>query len=89
MTPRNDVYKAIDSERDYQDSLGKERARSPGIDSLTQAENLVLISHYLRKAEDAWVLNPGEAVEETQNILRKIAGICVRTMEKYGSPLRK
>lgn len=86
---RADVYKAIDTEREYQDALGQDRVRDPGNSrALSQGEALVLIRHYLRAAEDAWTKNPGESVVETSHVLRKIAAICVRDGEKYGMPYR-
>lgn len=89
-TSRSKVYEAIDSERDYQDRLGADRKRDPSrVYPLSQAEMLTLIRHYLRGAESQWVLNPGEAVDGTQENIRKIAGICVQAMEKYGAPKRE
>jgi hypothetical protein len=83
------VYALIDGERAYQDSLGPDRKRDVGPEiTLTQAEFLTLINHYLRKAEDAWVTAPGGYVEASQAHVRKIAAICVASMEKWGAPAR-
>ncbi len=81
---RDQVYEAIDSERDYQDALGADR--TDGFDH-TVGEYLVMLDTYLRKAKDAWTMNAGNkaALEE----IRKIAGISVRCMEDHGAPFRK
>ena len=89
MMDRKEVYEVIDGERDYQDSLGPDRTRDPGnVHRLVQGEDLVLIRHYLRKAEDAWTMSGGEMVPAALHEVRKIAAICVRQMEKYGAPKR-
>lgn len=86
---RSTVYKLIDGERDYQDSLGPDRKRDPGPEiSLTQAEFFTLLRVYLGRAEEEWVQNPGEYVEAAQDHVRKLAAICVQSMEKYGAPPR-
>jgi hypothetical protein len=86
---RPDVYKLIDGERAYQDSLGADRKRDPGpVISLTQAEFFTLIDVYLTKAKVEWTNNPGEYVESAQAHIRKIGAMCVQSMEKYGAPPR-
>ena len=86
---RAEVYKLIDGERAYQDSLGPDRKRDPGpVISLTQADYFTLIHRYLRIAEEEWTMNPGEYVESAQAAIRKIGAMCVQSMEKYGAPAR-
>lgn len=89
---RHEVYALIDGERTYQNNLGSDRARGPlephSATKLTQAEFFTLLHVYLRRAEDAWTTNPGEYVEEAQANVRKLAAICVSSMEKYGAPKR-
>lgn len=86
---RTEVYKLIDGERAYQDSLGADRRRSPGPDILlTQAEFFTLMRVYLTRAEEAWAGNPGEYVDGAQANIRKVAALCVQSMEKYGAPAR-
>lgn len=86
---RQEVYSIIDSERTYQDNLDADRKRDPGPDILlTQAEFFPLIDVYLNKAKIEWANNPGEYVESAQAHIRKIAAMCVQSMEKYGSPKR-
>lgn len=89
---REEVYKIIDGEREYQNALSDNRARGfepHGGTKLTQAEFFTLLHVYLRRAEEEWTTNPGEYVEKAQDNVRKLAAICVSSMEKYGSPERK
>ena len=83
---REDVYKLIDGERDYQDLVWKEN----NVDSdhpLRIGEDLLLIEAYLRKAIDQWTVERRPEIQ-TMAIMRKIAGIAVRSMETNGAPPR-
>jgi hypothetical protein len=86
---RSMVYAAIDSERNYQDQfVGKDPTRVGQIDpDHSVGEYLVMLSTYLRKAQDAWTENPGDSAALHQ--IRKIAGIAVHCMEDHGAPHRK
>jgi hypothetical protein len=89
MPTRQEAYEAIDSERDYQDSLREDRVAGTHNARFTEVVlplpgELTCIRTYLRKAEDSYTNNPGEAPQETMEIIRKIAGMCVRTMEHHG-----
>lgn len=83
---RQDVYAAIDSERDYQTAVWRENA---GLDPTepvrTVAEELLMLEDYVARARTAWT-NARRDVEVaiTTDILRKCAGICVRAMENHG-----
>lgn len=79
---RQEVYKLIDGERNYQDNLS-ELARYR---QKTVAEELVIIERYTRKALDAWTDNPGD--EAALDVVRKIAATCIRCMEVHGAPSR-
>jgi hypothetical protein len=84
------VYKAIDSERDYQTRVWRENA---GLDETqpvrTVAEELLMLEEYVSKARAAWTAAPrATEVRITTDILRKCAGICVRAMENHGAPFR-
>ena len=80
---RDDVYDAIDSERDFQDNFiaqkGLNQFKSVG-------EFLTLTRVYSNKADNAWTYNGGDdgALEE----IRKIAAICVACMENHGAKRR-
>ena len=84
-TNRDAVYRAIDSERDYQQGLwpGHEDQDNP----LTIGEFLTLLRVYLQKAEEEWTV---EAKPEMNalNTVRKVAGIAVNCMEQHGAPYR-
>jgi hypothetical protein len=83
---REEVFAAIDSEREYQQRVW---AGADGeIDNpLTPGEFLTLLRVYLRKAEEAWVIEEKPEVN-TLDAVRKIAGIAVNCMEQHGAPHR-
>lgn len=83
---RDDVYKLIDGERDYQDQQWSENAIENN-NPLRIGEDLALIEVYLRKAFDTWSTERRPEVV-TMGIIRKIAGICVRSMETNNTPPR-
>jgi hypothetical protein len=77
---RNEVYAAVDSERNYQENLPRstEKVQAP-------LEHLTIIRRIVRDMEDSWYDNPGKA---DMNFMRKIAAVAVRAMEQHGAPLR-
>ena len=77
---RQEVYAAIDSERDYQESLVRN-----DVTDQRPLEQLALIEHVIAKIKADWYNNPGFA---DMNYFRKIAGIAVRCMEQHGAPKR-
>lgn len=85
MTPatREQVYAAINTERDYQESLPATRTdgqpRSVG-------DYVTMMQHYQTKLIAAWTENPGD--EQALHVMRKIAGIAVHCMEDHGAPPR-
>ena len=85
---RQEVYKLIDGERDYQDSFisNTDNNRSEGIPHQV-AGYVVMINHYVQKLNQAWTENAG--CEKALDVVRKIAGIAVHCMEDYGAPERK
>lgn len=83
---RDDVYRLIDGERDYQDSLGPDR-REPSELPHSVGDYLVMLDTYLRKAKDGWTNNPG--VTPALEQIRKVAAIAVHCMEDHGAPPRK
>lgn len=86
MTSREDVYKAIDTERDYQNQIWSESgANDDG--KLTIGEQILLIEEYASKARASWSQEKHPEIGAL-NIIRKIAGIAVHCMEDHGAPLR-
>lgn len=81
---REDVYKAIDSEREYQENLGAGRTDGR---THTVGEFLVMLQRYVDHAFAAWTDNAGD--QAALNQVRKVAGIAVNCMEKHGAPHRK
>ncbi len=81
---RDDVYDAIDSERDFQDNFiaqkGLNQFKSVG-------EFLTLIRVYSNKADNAWTYNGGDSSSLEE--IRKIAAICVACMENHGVKKRE
>lgn len=85
---REQVYKAIDSERDYQEEMWGSTFSSdqPGNGDRTLDEFALYIEGY---ADDlARVASHSVSVTEKLNIVRKIAGLCTACMEQHGAPHR-
>lgn len=85
MASREEVYKAIDSERDYQDAQRPDRFTEP---VLPISGELLCIQEYLNRTNITYVTSAGETPLECLNGLRKIAAMCVRAMEHHGAPKR-
>jgi len=81
---RSVVYKAIDSERDYQDSfIEKDPTRhDASLPDHSVGDYIVMLTTYVREAQENWTRNGG--VEKAQDSIRKIAGIAVHCMEDHG-----
>lgn len=81
---RKDVYKLIDGERDYQDSLQHHSAAHDESHSLS--DWLLFIEHYMDKAKaNLFYFQDGEAKAQ----IRKIAALCVVCMEHNETAPRK
>ena len=86
MTTREEVYVALDSERDYQDShFSVERTDREATDRSLD-EFILYIQQY---AAEAGALTTHEDEEEALNFIRKIGGMCVGCMERHGAPRRE
>jgi hypothetical protein len=83
---RNEIYKRLDSERDYQDMVGKSGIRGDIPDEEKPvAEWVNYIEYHLSKAKDyVYHLQKDHALEE----IRKVAALAVRAMEIHGCPER-
>lgn len=86
---RKEVYKLIDGERFYQDSIWNENTTdSNGIHSV--AEWLVYIQDYTTEAMHICSRNPDPyARNKAMENIRKIAGMCVAAMEQIDTSPRK
>ena len=85
---RNEVYAAIDSERDYQDGRWGASASSgnPGSGERTIDEFALYISAYSDdlKGIASHALDPTDKLDS----VRKVAGLCVACLEQHGAPRR-
>jgi len=84
MATRDQVYKAIDEERDYQDRLPE--VRTDGSEH-TVGDYIVMLNHYMQEMNREWTMNPGDG--RALDVMRKIAGIAVHCMEDHGAIRRK
>ena len=79
---RNQVFQVIDKERSYQNNLNPH--------CMAVGDELVLLRAYLRKAENCYTERFGDDHERpAMDVMRKLAGICVRCMENHGAVPRK
>lgn len=80
---RQEVYEAIDSERDYQDQKwGSPNQRPKQVGSW-----LTLIKVHVDRAMEKWASSDGDA--EALEQLRKVAAISVACLEQNGVQKRK
>ena len=88
MTPRSDVYAAIDSERQYQDGMwNSSTTTSGGLHSLE--EWVVYMQSYLNQAVEQLSRNPKQIGDPLAlHTIRKIATMGVACMEQHGAPRR-
>jgi hypothetical protein len=80
---RSEIYSVIDGERDYQDTLGPNRTAGK---EHQVGSYLLMLNEYVAKAQRAWTDGAGDVA--ALDVIRKIAGICVRCMEVHGMPHR-
>lgn len=87
-TSRDEVYAAIDGERDYQDTKWGSTLSSGrlGNGERTIDEFVMYTAGYAGKLLN-YASEFGDGVEKLR-IIRKIAGLCVACMEQHGAPKR-
>lgn len=88
MATRQEVYAAIDTEREYQDARRGNSARDDVEDNRDLGSLITLIDVYLDKAKVAFSGPHPRGRENTVEILRKVVGLGVLAMERYGAPKR-
>jgi len=88
MATRQEVYSAIDSERDYQDRRwNPQTTTSGGKHSLE--EWLVYMEDYINEAKHIMSRSSKQESEpQALNIMRKVAAMAVSAMEQHGAPQR-
>ncbi len=86
---RQDVYFAIDSERDYQEEVwgATQSSDEPGNGDRTLDEFALYIVGY----SDDLLRNASHfgSPKAKLDIIRKVAGLCVAAMEQHGAPERE
>lgn len=80
----DEVIAAINGELDYTSKL-MEAGRADKHDYGVEGQ-LVLLDVYVRKAQEAWVNNPGPI--EALDIIRKVAAIACKALIRHGCPER-
>lgn len=83
MATRQEVYEAVNTEREYQDKTWRQ---NPGHET-SVGEAILLIEEYVARARLEWTGEPAPELQ-TLHIIRKIAGVAVRCMEQHGAPKR-
>jgi hypothetical protein len=88
MTPRYEVYKAIDSERAYQDARKGNAARDHVDDNRDLGSLILFLDTYVGKAKAAYSGPHPAGRDAALHEIRKVAGLAVLAMEKHGAPHR-
>ena len=83
---RSEVYKAFDSERDYQDDRFQEAVYGRDAIDRTLDEFILYIMQY---AQEASALTTHGDESEALNFVRKVGALCVGCMEQHGAPQRE
>lgn len=86
---REDVYKVIDTEREFQIKMVGTGERPDILKKRTTGDVLGAIKCNLDKAFAIWYYDSlDKDYQDTMEIVRKIAALCVQTMEDNGAPGR-
>lgn len=85
IVKRREVYRVINGERAYQDSLGPDRRLDKGPRKI--GEYLTLLREYLDKATGKWVDLAGDVAALHE--VRKVAALAVACLEENGCPGRE
>ena len=81
------AYKALDSERAYQDAGVLDESK-PHMKPLTPGEMILAMEQCLVHARTSWYHTGHPHVHATE-YLRKVGGLVVQYMEQYGAPQRE
>ena len=87
MVNREEVYRAIDGERDYQATRWNADT-TPSEGKHTPSEFLLYMEHYLMKCRELASTTP-EGNTEVLDFIRKVTALGVACMEQNGAPQRK
>lgn len=87
---REEVYKVIDTEREFQIKMAGTTERPDILPKMSVGDVLGAVRYNIDKAQAIWYYDtPDKAYQDTMDILRKIAALCVQAMEVNGAPERK
>ena len=86
MATREEVYAAIDSERDYQDSRWNADT-TPSEGRHTASEFILYMEHYLMRAREI-AATSAEGNPEVLDWVRKVTTLGVACLEQNGAPHR-
>lgn len=81
---REEVYKEIDRERAYQQSLGI--TRTDGCNK-TVGDFIVLLEYYAAKARNEWTEHAGTL--HARHVIRKLTACAIACLELHDCPSRK
>jgi uncharacterized protein CbrC (UPF0167 family) len=86
-TARADVYAAIDTERDFQDSFIADKEYYI---THTLGEFILMLNQYAAQAQEKWTHHSDkeDGFPASLHEVRKIAALAVRCMEQHGAPRR-
>lgn len=84
--PREEVYKAVDTERDYQAQVISMDKSICGTIPKSVGDYLTMLTAYINRTNETWVSTPGSAA--SLHMVRKIAAVAVKCMEQHGAPFR-
>jgi hypothetical protein len=84
---RDEVYKVIDTERDYQEEMIRNEYKPDIIDDLHLGDTIAAMQYNLDKAREEWYKNAVPHVTSMEYI-RKICALGVQIAEKQGMPVR-
>lgn len=84
---REEVYKVIDDERDYQDEQTANPDRPDMNVNLSVGDYLLAIEYNMQEAKKLWYKGAGHH-PSAMHYLRKVAALAVSCFEKNGVPKR-
>lgn len=84
---RQEVYAAVDTERDYQDAQKGNAKRHEGQPPMMPGEYLLCMEKCLHDAREMWYKPDGG--EACLDFVRKVTALGVSCMELHGAPKRE
>jgi hypothetical protein len=87
-TSREDVYRCLDGERDYQDAMSADPERPDMVPQLSMGETILAMEHALSEARRVWY-SDSKPYPATLDYLRKVGGLTVKAMEQFGAVHRQ